>query len=180
MSVARIFIVGVILLFLGSCAITHPTPPPPLQRIGLTLAPDTLGKSIQVQQHLTIIRANQAHDLDTVLDINPQRLYLVGMMLGHRVMTLSYDGKTLTTWRDPHMPSQITGEEILEDIQLTLWPENVLRTYLPPQWHIKQKNNHRIIYLNHHAITAITYFHHKTVLKNMPYHYTLIIQSAPL
>jgi hypothetical protein len=178
-----LFILSLCCLFLGlsGCAkMRRPAQTLPMERIGLQLPPASLGKTIALQQHLTVVRAGQVHELDTVLEINPKQLNLVGMMLGRRVMTLTYDGKTLSTWRDPHMPSQITGEEILEDIELSVWPENVLRASLPKPWKIKQKHNTRIIYLNRQPITIIKYYPNKIILKNTRYQYTLTIQSAPL
>jgi hypothetical protein len=184
------FIVFFIALFLISgCATLHPakTTTAPAARIGLKLAPATLGESLSLQQHLTVQRAGHTYGLDTVLQINPQQLDLIGLAFGQRVMTLHYDGKTLQTWRHPRMPPQISGENVLEDIELTLWPAHAIRAALPAGWQIEDQQNRRVLSLNQVPIVIIDYvdtsgrrWGAKVVLTNLRYHYQLTIQSAAI
>src|SRR5687767_3479366 len=77
-------------LLLSACATTAP---PPAARLGLKLAPSALGESISVQQHLRVERNGRSDELDVALEVEPARLELVGLALGQRVLSLSYDGK---------------------------------------------------------------------------------------
>lgn len=177
----KYFILIILFFLLTGCSTLHPTHTNQLQpgRIGLKLAPATLGKSISLQQHLIANYADHKGELDTVLEIDPQHLSLVGLMFGQRIMTLYYDGKTLQVWRNPRVPSQISGENILEDIELTLWPADVIQKALPANWKIEENNKQRIILLNNKPIIFITYLNDNTVtLKNLRYHYQITIQSA--
>lgn len=181
----RVTVIYSLMLLLAGCATMHPiqqqiTPP---ARIGLKLAPATLGQSISLQQHLTVVRAGHTNTLDTVLQINPQQLDLVGLEFGQRVMTLHYDGKTLKTWRHPRMPPQVNGEDVLEDIELTLWPTNAIRQALPSGWSIVESGKRRTILLNNQPIVVIDYpaaqrWAGKVVLTNLRYHYQLTIESV--
>jgi hypothetical protein len=174
----RIIVLALFFLLTG-CASLHLTPPPPPQRIGLNLAPATLRKSMSLQQHMTVLRDGQTHELDTVLEINPTELNLVGLAFGRRIMTLHYDGKTLTTWRDPHVPSQVIGENVLEDIELTLWPVKVIRHALPIYWTIQQQGNQRTILEHNIPIEFITYYKNNTVMiTNLKYNYQITIKSV--
>lgn len=165
---------------LNTSSLTQPKQP---VRIGLKLAPAALEETISVQQHLTIERAGQTDELDTALEIEPQKLALVGMVLGQRVMTIQYDGKTLQTWRHPMMPKQLRGEDVLEDLQLTLWPTPAIRHALPSGWRIEEQGYQRTLLLNDTPIITINYSTHrrwmgKIVLTNLRYHYRLIIHSV--
>lgn len=187
--ILRFFILSLFILLTG-CASIHTaqktdaakqTTPP--GRIGLKLAPATLGKSISLQQHLTVQHPGRTDELDTVLQINSHQLDLVGLMLGHRIMTIHYDGKTLQTWRDPRLPPQISGQNVLEDIELTLWPVDVIRQALPIGWSIKSYQKQRIILLDNKIMMIIYYPNGQSnintvILKNLRYHYQLTIQSA--
>jgi hypothetical protein len=176
----RYFFLIIFYLLLAGCATLHiPQKPTTPGRIGLQLAPATLGKSISLQQHLIAHYADHKGELDTVLEIDPKHLSLVGLMFGQRILTLYYDGKTLKVWKNPRVPSQISGENILEDIELTLWPADVIQKALPIEWTIEEKNKQRIILLNNNPIIIINYLNKNTViLNNLRYHYQLTIQSS--
>jgi hypothetical protein len=181
----RQLIAVLLCMWLGGCSWLQPVPTKPLARIGLKLAPATLGTSIDLQQHLIVERADRIDQLDTVLEVDPQCLDLVGLAFGQRVMTLHYDGVNLQIWRHPMLPKQIRGEDVLEDLQLTLWPINAIRKALPVGWSITENNKQRTLLLNNIPIMIIKYSNKhrwdgKIVLTNLRYHYRLIIQSVTL
>lgn len=172
-----------ILSLLSGCAIIQHQPSTPIARIGLQLPPATLGESFSLQQHLTVERADHTNELDTALEITPQQLNLVGLAFGQRVLTLHYDHKGLQIWRHPRLPTQLRGEDVLEDIELTLWPVKAIRNALPPGWSIEENNLRRTLLLNNVLIMTIDYSNKKrwsgtTILTNLRYHYRLIIQSV--
>lgn len=168
-------------LLLGACASTAP---PPQARLGLKLAPATLGASISVQQHLKVERNGRTDDLDVALQVEPDAIDVVGLAFGQRVLTLRYDGKELTSWRHVMLPSQVRAEDVLEDMQLTLWPADAIAAALPPGWRVAEQGRRRTLYLADEPIMEIAYsgnprWSGTVVLENLRYHYKLTIQFAP-
>ncbi|EJL88285.1 Protein of unknown function (DUF3261) [Herbaspirillum sp. CF444] len=170
-------------LLLSACAATPPEPPAASARLHLQLAPASLGSSLSLQQHLTVERAGRTDDIDTVLEIEPDHLDLVGLAFGQRVMSLHYDGKELKTWRHFMLPKEVRGEDVLQDVQLTLWPAAAIRAALPAGWELEENDMQRTLRLNHEVVTQIDYpdrkaWGGKVILTNLRYRYKLTIQSV--
>jgi Protein of unknown function (DUF3261) len=166
-------------LIFGGCAV--PAQPP--ARLGLKLAPSALGESISVQQHLTVELNGRVDELDAVLEVDPWRLDLVGLALGQRVLTLQYDGQILNSWRHPMFPAVVRDEDILEDLQLILWPADAVRQALPNGWRIEENGPRRTLLIGEMPVTVINYsgqprWNGKIELVNLRYQYRLIIQSV--
>jgi hypothetical protein len=167
-------------LVLAGCALA---PRQPEARLGLKLAPAALGTSISVQQHLKVERDGRTDDLDVALQVEPDAVDVVGLAFGQRVLTLHYDGKELTSWRHLMLPSQVRAEDVLEDIQLTLWPADAVAAALPPGWHVSEQGRVRTLTLAGEPIMRIAYsgeprWSGTVVLDNLRYHYKLTIQFA--
>jgi hypothetical protein len=172
---------ALVALVLAGCVTT--APPPQSNNLGLKLAPATLGASISLQQHLTVERDDKIDELDTALEIDPEQLELVGLALGKRVMTLHYDGKTLQSWRHPLLPEQVRAEDVLQDIQLTLWPADAIQQALPPGWRIEENGLRRTLLSSDVPVMLIDYstalrWNGKVILTNLRYHYRITIQSV--
>lgn len=168
-----------IFALMAGCA----TAPPPQARLGLKLPPAALGTSISVQQHLKVERAGRTDDLDVALQVEPDAIDVVGLAFGQRVLTMRYDGKELTSWRHMMLPSQVRPEDVLEDMQLTLWPAESIATALPAGWRIAEQGLTRTLYLENEPIMRIVYsgtprWSGTVVLENLRYRYKLTIQFA--
>ena len=153
-------------------------------RIGLKLSPAALGASVNLQQHLTVERSGRIDELDAALEIDSERIDLVGLALGQRVLALHYDGKSLQTWRHPMLPEQLRGEDVLEDLQLTLWPVEQIRLALPSDWRIEENGLQRQLLANDVPVMVIQYsaqprWSGTIELTNLRYHYRLTIRSVP-
>ena len=171
--------VGLYVLALAGCA-THSQP----ARLRLQLAPAALGASISLQQHLTVERDGRIHELETALEIDPERIDLVALMLNRRVLSLHYDGRSLESWRHPALPGELRAEDVLEDLQLTLWPVHALRSALPAGWRIEENGARRILLAGELPVTKIDYsgeprWNGKIVVHNLRCRYRLTIQSVP-
>ena len=170
--------VPVALIFSG-CAMSAHQP----GRIGLKLPPAALGSSISLQQHLSVERGDRIDELDAALEVDPQGLNLVGLALGQRVLTLHYDGERLQSSRHSMLPAQLRDEDVLEDLQLTLWPVDAIRSALPPRWRIEESGRRRTIFIDDMPVMVIDYSGQprwigKIELSNLRYHYRLTIQSV--
>lgn len=167
-------------VLLAGCA----TQPPPAARLGLKLAPAALGESISVQQHLKVERAGRIDEMDVALQVEPDAIDVVGLAMGQRVLSLHYDGKEVKEWRHVMLPSQVRADDVLEDMQLTLWPVAAVAAALPAGWRIAEHGLQRMLYLDGEPIMRIDYsgrprWSGTVVLENLRYHYRLTIQFAP-
>ena len=112
----------------------------------LRLPPAALGASVSLQQHLTRRkrRAASTSSMPRWKSI-PSGVDLVGLVFGQRILSLHYDGKTFQSWRHPMLPEQLRGEDVLEDLQLTLWPVEAIRQALPAGWRIEENGLRRTL-----------------------------------
>ena len=165
-------------LLLAACASV-----PPQARLGLKLAPAALGTSLSVQQHLKVERNGRTDDLDVALQVEPEAVDVVGLAFGQRVLTLHYDGKELKSWRHMMLPAQVRAEDVLEDIQLTLWPAEAVAAALPAGWRVSEEGGRRTLFLDGEPGMHISYsdaqrWSGTVVLENLRYRYKLTIQFA--
>jgi hypothetical protein len=176
------FLLLALACLLAACATTPPQTPAPA-RLRLRLAPSALGASISLQQQLHVVREGRTDDLEAALEVDAAQLNLVGLAMGQRVMTLSYDGVTLNTWRHALLPKQVQGEDVLEDIQLTYWPTDAIRAALPAGWTIDDDGMQRRLWAGGELMARIDYsanprWEGPVILDNLRYHYRLTIQSV--
>ena len=170
---------------LGACAsISTSKTGLPEARLGLMLAPGALEASFNVQQHLKVERNGKIDELDAALEVEPGHLELVGLAFGQRVLSLSYDGQQLKSWRHVMLPAQVKAEDVLEDMQLCLWPLPAIAKALPPGWRMEEQGLHRKLYLHDQLVMTIDYtalprWSGTVTLNNLRYSYRLTIQSAP-
>lgn len=152
-------------------------------RLALTLSPVALGTSISLHQQLTVEREGHVHEFEVALEVDPAHLELVGLMFGQRVLTLHYDGERLKSWRHSMLPAQLRDEDVLEDLQLTLWPVDAIRSALPADWRIEESGLHRTLLTGDVPVVVINYSGQprwigKIELSNLRYRYRLTIQSV--
>jgi hypothetical protein len=171
-----------LVLALTGCATTPP--PPPMQRLGLRLAPADLGQAISVQQHLTVERGGRIDELDAALEADATHLTLVGLAFGQRVLSIEYDGQHITEWRHAMLPKQVRADDVLQDLQLTLWPLAQLQAALPGGWRVEDDGLLRTLTLDGAVVATLRYtamprWSGTVVLDNLRYRYRLTIQSAP-
>lgn len=190
MAISAAALVLALLLLAGCASVPHADAP---ARLGLRLSPATLGQTLSLQQHLTVEREGRTDELDTALEIDNSQLTLVGLAVGQRVMTLEYDGVQLKTWRHFMLPAQVRGEDVLEDLQLTLWPAAAIAAVLPPGWTLQDTvagtvsatppATRRTLSYDGKPVTVIDYpgpqrWSGAVVLNNLRYHYRLTITTA--
>jgi hypothetical protein len=179
-AMIRLFFLCTVLM-LSACVTPQVAQP---ERLGLKLAPAELGAEIALQQHLKIARHGRIDELDAALEVDAQHLELVGLAFGQRVLSLHYDGKELKSWRHAMLPAQVRAEDVLEDLQLTLWPIEAISKALPTGWRIQDAGLRRTLYKEDSVVTVIDYsemprWHAQVELENLRFEYHLTIKSAP-
>lgn len=171
---------ALLVLLLAGCATQKAAP---VARLGLKLPPAALGETISLQQHLTVERNGRIDELDAAIEIDPAHVGMVGLAFGQRVLTVNYDGHKLTSWRHLMLPSQVRAEDVLEDMQLALWPVEAVAAALPAGWRVEEIGMVRRLYLGDELVTSVTYsatprWSGAIKMDNQRYKYRLTIQSA--
>lgn len=161
------------------CALA-PSPP---ARLGLKLEPASLEASISLQQQLVVERLDRIDSIDASLEVDAERLDLVGLTLGQRVFALHYDGRELQSWRHSSIPVELRGEDVLEDLQLTFWPASAIEQALPGGWRIEETGRRRTVWLDGTPVMMIDYSGEprwlgRITINNMRYQYRLTILSV--
>ena len=173
-----------ILIFSGMLAGCASLQTPERPSLNLRLAPAALGQVISVEQHLKVERNGRIDELDAVLEVDATRLELVALAFGQRVLNLRYDGETLTSSRHKMLPAQVRAEDVLQDLQLTLWPQPAIAQALSSGWRIVDQGLLRTLYQDGQVVATISYsaplrWSGTAVLDNLRHHYRLTIQTAP-
>jgi hypothetical protein len=174
-------LLALVVVCLVGCATQPPSAP---SRLALKLAPATLGQSIALQQHLKVERNGRIDELDAALEVDADHLELIGLALGQRVLSLNYDGRELKSWRHLLLPSQVQADDVLQDLQLVMWPLAPIQNALPMGWRIEDAGLRRTLYLDDQPVTVIDYsgmprWNGTATLENLRFHYRLTIQSVP-
>lgn len=133
-------------------------PPAPAPDLALLpVSPSELGSGLQLNQHLTITRGGEVHDIDVALAIGDSSLKLAAVGLGLRLITVTWDGQTIREERHPLLPPQVSGERILRDLVLTWWPAQRLRAVLPAGWTLQDDGNERQLLWQGQLVLRIRY-----------------------
>jgi len=165
------------LLLIAGCAVAAPL------RIGLRLPPATLGESVSLQQRLTVERSGRVEQFDAALEVDEKKIQLIILMLNQRMLSVAFDGQTLETWRHPMVPAQLRGEDVLEDLQLTLWPAAAISRALPNHWSIEESERQRVLSFDDQPVIRIDYSAlarttGKAELANLRYGYRITVESV--
>jgi len=100
----------------------------------LRLAPATLGKELALQQRLVFRFGSQVRELDALLEVDARDVRLAVQAMGRTGVTLQWDGVQLSEQRAAWLPAAVRGARVLDDVQFSLWPVEVVRAALPPGW----------------------------------------------
>lgn len=158
-------------------------PAPDSGRLQLALPPKTFGRSLDLRQQLQITAAGHTVDLDAVLAITPDSLTLVALRFDQRVLTLTQANGTICERRHAKLPAEINGADILSDLQLALWPADVIRASLPAGLVLTDDGTRRVLASNGREAEIITYsgtprWAGLITLRNLEYDYSLVINSV--
>ena len=182
----RFLTICVAALLVSACA--TPTAAPTLQLPQPRLTPQAMGVNLSVAQRLTVERAPAdrpiaTRSLDTLLEIDTSSLRLAAFALGQRVLTLSWDGSTLTGERHPLLPAEVDAAYVLRDVQWMYAPVEALRQVLPSGWQLEDSGNQRILRHGEQLVLLIHYdaeprWNGRSRMENRLEGYSLTIESA--
>lgn len=77
--------------------------------------------------------------LDAAVEVDATALRVAGVLLGQRILLLSWDGSQLVEQREPVVPRALDGRAILRDLQLVYWPAAAVRAALPRGWQLQEQ-----------------------------------------
>jgi len=129
-------------LALAGCATPGPADGgvPPLR-----LAPASLGRTLDLQQHLTLTAAGREQQMDVLLEADPAHVQLAIVAMGQLAARIGWDGHALTEWRSPWWPAAVPTTRILDDMQLSLWPLAAVQAALPAGWQASEAGDTRTL-----------------------------------
>ena len=142
-----------------------------------------IAQTISLQQHVEVSQSGRNVDFEAVLDITPDTVTLVGLAFNQRVFTLKYDGVKLQETRSKMLPREVQAGDVLSDLQLALWPTEVVRSALPTGWTLRDSSGTRVLSESDTVRTTISYsamprWNGTITLQNKQYDYQLVIRSA--
>jgi hypothetical protein len=170
-------------LAIAVIAACQSAPRSPHDRLTLALSPASFGRALSLQQQVHVEYVDRTVDFDAALDIAPDSLTLVGMALGQRMLTLRYNGVELRETRNPMLPHDVRGADILTDMQMALWPGDAVRAALPPGWTLTDSDTLRTLFKDEQPQVTIAYdatprWAARVTMRNLRYDYRLVIRSV--
>lgn len=110
----------------------------------LALPAQALGCTFVVQQRLTVFAPQQKpQTLDAMLEVDATMVRLALFHMGQRMGTLMWDGQQLHADLSRWWPDVLKPAQVLSDMQLALWPLDVVQQALPEGWEIEENNSWR-------------------------------------
>lgn len=157
------------------------------------LSPASLEQQWQVTQSVTLrplsTGADNGYPSQTLLaawSVTPERLDLAGLTpMGQTLLTLGYDGMELSEFTSPLLPEEVSGRDILTQIQLAYWPVDTIQQALAgSDWQLEAAGD-RILYFRQRPAMTIAISHgnqsdtalESISITNHLMHYQLEIQT---
>ena len=169
-------------LFLTGCALVPSSPIEDAPHVVPMAQP--VGPTRRVVQQLTAVWADRKESLLAVLELDAAHIAMAGLSNdGLSLFNLSYDGKTITTEKNPLLPDAVKPEFFITDLQLVYWPIAELQKNFPLPWRLESANNKRSLYfrdkkqLEVHYLTPDPLWPKNVELVNFQYHYRLQIKT---
>jgi hypothetical protein len=175
-----------LLVGVGCASAPRPRPAAPGEPLPeLRLAPSALGASVSLAQQLTFTHEQDPggpRSLEALMEVDPEQLQLAGLAMGHRILTLRWNGTTLSEERDPRLPAQFQSALVLRDVQLVYWPADAVRAALPSGWTLEDGPGLRTLSKDGREWVTVRYdgtprWEGRTHLTNLSEHYQLTIES---
>ncbi|MEG1971466.1 MAG: DUF3261 domain-containing protein [Burkholderiaceae bacterium] len=185
----RLIVAGLMVLLLAACATPIVAPSGAAVPL-IALAPASLGTPLALAQRLSVRRGAHADEapaavLDTLIETDSDRVHLVALALSQRVLSLTWDGVSLTVERHPQLPATVDAAHVLRDLQLAFWPAPALRAALPAGWTLDETELRRVLRQGGEPRMTLDYsgplrWQGRVELDNLAESYQLTIESLSL
>lgn len=174
-NILRALGIGLLAFAIGACAARGPAPmAAPLLRLG----PAALGRTLALQQHLTVDARGRSQQLQVALEADAEAVRLAVLDLGQVVARLEWDGQQLRESRATGWPEAVRGERVLSDLQLVYWPPQAIRQALPAGWTLSEQDGLRALHFGERAVMRVRYPAANTAeLENLVEGYRIRIES---
>lgn len=127
----------------------------------LRLPPASLGRSLNLQQQITVQypspQGEQTRDLLALLEADATHTRLAAVAGGQVLARLDWDGHDLRVTTSPWAPRELMPERILSDLQLSLWPVAAIQAALPPGWRLDAAPGMRQLRTGGEVVAEIRY-----------------------
>ncbi len=165
-------------LALAGCA----TPRMPDDSVpSLRLAPASLGRPLDLQQHITLNAAGREQQMDVLLEADATHVQLAVVAMGQVAARIGWDGQALAEWRAPWWPASVSSARILNDMQLSLWPLASIQAALPAGWQASEEGDTRTLSNAGMAVAVVRRVGSDVIeLDQRRDHYRLTIVSRPI
>ena len=155
--------------------------PPAQTSPRLRLSPASLGTSLALQQQLTTTVRGQTQQLDVLLEADSQSVRVAVINLGQTAARLEWDGTTMTESHAAWWPAAVSGERVLGDLQLMLWPASAVSAALPAGWSLETSRALRVLSQHGQPVIRVQYDSATAAeLVNLREGYAIRVESRPL
>jgi hypothetical protein len=145
------------------------------------LSPRDLPAPLALQQQLTIERGGESRRFEALLEADTEALNLAVLAMGQPALTLRWDGAVLKETRADWLPPQLRGRDVLDDLQLALWPLNAVTRAAPPGWRVAEQGTTRRVFDGDTLVVVVDRVSANELRIERPMAgYTLRIQSIDL
>ncbi len=134
----------------GCAALWHPDAPPLLR-----LSPASLGRELTLAQRLDVQVGEQTRSVDVALEIDADEIRMAIMQFGQTVAHVVWDGQHLEQVLAPGWPRVVSGEQVLNDLQLVWWPLAQVRAALPQGWAVMDSFQRRELRHGEHVVVSV-------------------------
>lgn len=153
-----------LILMLCGCASTAPNLIPPetvkiSPDVALTMpSPADLGRPVEATQLVTVHYGDQNFAFEAHISATPEHFLLVGLdLMGRKIMTINWTKEGISFDTAPWVPSQLRAENILADIVLLYWPDNIVRKSLGDSAKLIGNAQSRTITFDHKKVWQADY-----------------------
>jgi|SRR5688572_14792542 hypothetical protein len=152
-------------------------------------APAALGRSVDAAQLIEARHGERTLAFEGRLSVTPERLRLVGTdMLGRRALSADWDGTRLGIETASWLPSALRPANMIGDIMLLFWPEDVVRLALAPAGAtLTEEPRSRLVRAGTRQIARIDYtpdraraWRGQARYENFGWGYALVIRSTEI
>lgn len=123
----------------------------------LQLSPDSLGRSLALQQQLSFSVNGERTTVESVLEVDAKEVRLAIQMAGQAALRLRWDGKRLEQWRANWLPPALRGERVLSDLQLAFWPVPTINAAMPHGWSFSETAGMRQLRHGDETVTELRF-----------------------